>query len=71
MTGTRKDPVCTLREPLVPGEDAGVLGNEGCQKTTISVLFTLNRQECRPSQRVSAASKCGVVSFYVLGNFIG
>ena len=27
--------------------------------------------ECGPSQRVSAASKCGVVRFYGLGNFIG
>ena len=39
MKGTRKDPVCTPSKPLVPGEDAGVLGNEGCQKTTILVLY--------------------------------
>ena len=42
MKGTRKDPVCTPCEPLVPGEDAGdagVPGNEGCQKTTILVLY--------------------------------
>ena len=31
---------------------------------------TLHRQECGPSQRASAAPKCGVVSFYRLGNFI-
>ena len=39
MKGTRKDPVCTPCEPLVPGEDAAVPGNEGCQKTTILVLY--------------------------------
>ena len=39
MKGTRKDPVCTPYEPLIPGEDAGVPGNEGCQKTTILVLY--------------------------------
>ena len=27
--------------------------------------------ECQPSQRVNAALKCGVVSYYGLGNFIG
>ena len=32
---------------------------------------TLDRQECEPSYRASVASKCGVVSFYGLGNFIG
>ena len=32
---------------------------------------TLHRQECGPSQRESAASKCGAVSFYGLGKFIG
>ena len=32
---------------------------------------TLHRQECRLSQRVTAALKCGVVSFYVLGYFTG
>ena len=26
--------------------------------------------KCVPSQRVSVAAKCGVVSFYRLGNFI-
>ena len=31
---------------------------------------TLNRQECGPSQRASAAAKYGMVSFYRLGNFI-
>ena len=31
---------------------------------------TLHRQECGPSQRVSAALKHGMVSFYRLGNFI-
>ena len=32
----------------------------------------LHKQECGPLQRASAtASKCGMVSFYGLGNFIG
>lgn len=39
MKGTRKDPVCTPSEPLDPGEDTRVLGNEGCKKTTILVLL--------------------------------
>ena len=30
----------------------------------------LHRQ-CEPLQRASAASKCGMVSFYGLGNLIG
>ena len=29
------------------------------------------RQSVGPSQRVRAASKCGVVSYYGLGDFIG
>ena len=32
---------------------------------------TLHVQACRLSQRANAASECGVVSFYGLGNFIG
>ena len=32
---------------------------------------TLHRQALEPSQTASAASKCGVVSFHGLGNFIG
>ena len=36
-----------------------------------STTTTLHRQECGTSQRVSVALKCGVVSFYELGYFMG
>ena len=40
-------------------------GNRGLGRNTLHI------QALEPSQRASAASKCGVVSFHGLGNFIG
>ena len=41
------------------------------QKARAAVVETLHKQQRGPIQRVNVALKCGVASFYGLGNFIG
>ena len=53
-----------FREKHTPQTECGP-----SHKPRVTLGETFHRQEYEPSQRVSAASKYGVVSFYGLGNF--